>query len=352
MEEDAKAISDKPAKERKSSVIMGLICGALAVCLISVIIMAATLIFNNEDNIAEDDTTEQSGTMVETDTVVQQPSDTEESDTVEQQPTDTEESDTVEQQPSDTEESDTVEQQPTDTEESDTTTEEPTETEEPFEMSEFVNSVANIANEITEEDVSANIDILCENIGENKLKELINKYGELSVKKGVAELLVFVPEVKMDHYINKNGLNFNPNAVIDFSQELQKLNDAYTEATGKNPDGALMSLPGYDAFNGNRDALRAMIVESGDTALLTWYNAKMEIYDTMRTQTSDTEKALTYKEAVETEILTSAGTIKLLELQLEKEASGELTAMDNITIQYTEAYYNFILNNYVYVVAN
>lgn len=221
-----------------------------------------------------------------------------------------------------------------------------------FDMDTFVTSVTKIAKEYTnDENIGVNADICCNNIGEKELKELIETYDELTVQKGIATILAFGAEAKMKQYIVNNGLDYNPNAVIDYSNELQKLDDAYKSAKGKNPDGALMSLDGYDAFNGNRDALREMITKSGDMDLLTWYNAKMNIYDTMRTQTKDTNAALAYKKTVETEILKSAGFAKLLKLQLEQEAAGTLSVVDNTSMSYTEDYYNFILNNYIYIVA-
>lgn len=221
-----------------------------------------------------------------------------------------------------------------------------------FDMDNFVTSVTKIAKEYTnDENIGVNADICCNNIGEEELKELIETYDELTVQKGIATILAFGAETKMKQYIVNNGLDYNPNAVIDYSNELRKLDDAYRSAKGKNPDGALMSLDGYDAFNGNRDALRELITESGDMDLLTWYNAKMNLHDTMRTQTKDTNAALAYKKTVETEILKSAGFAKLLKLQLEQEAAGTLSVVDNTSMSYTEDYYNFILNNYIYIVA-
>lgn len=220
-----------------------------------------------------------------------------------------------------------------------------------FDMDAFVASVTKIAKQYTDnEDIGIYADVSCNKIGKNKLVELINEYDELTVQNGIATILAFVPEAKMRQYILKNGLDYNPNAVVEYSTKLQVLDNAYRDATGKNPDGALMSLPGYDSYNGNRDALRAMIIESGDNDLLTWYNAKMEIYDTMRSQTKDTDAANAYKKTVEAEILNSNGIAKLLECQLKSVKNG-MIVVDNSSMQYTDEYYTFVCNYYILVVA-
>ena len=216
----------------------------------------------------------------------------------------------------------------------------------------FQSGIVNIAKSLTDDEVTANVDILVKNIGEDKLVELVGKYGELSVQKAIAEYLAFVPEVKMQQYIANNGLNYNPNAADDYSQKLDATDEAYREATGKNPNGALMSLEGYDTYKSNREAMKTLIIESGDTALLAWYEAKTDGYDLMIQQNKDTETALAYKETVKTEIITSQGAVKLLEIQLEQEANGTLAVMDNVSMEYTEAYNTFILNNYIYVIAD
>ena len=216
----------------------------------------------------------------------------------------------------------------------------------------FKNGVVNIAKTLTDDEVTANVDILVENIGEDKLAELVEKYGELPVQKAIAEYLAFVPEIKMNQYISNNGLSYNPNAADDYSQYLDEADLAYSEATGKNPNGALMSLEGYDIHKSNRDAMKDLIIKSGDLDLLTWYEAKTEGYDLMLKQEVDTESALAYKETVKTEILTSQGTVDLLEIQLEQETNGTLTVTDNNTMQYTDSYDKFVIDNYIYVVAN
>ena len=222
-----------------------------------------------------------------------------------------------------------------------------------FDVTQFVTSAVNISGQLTDdENIAANVNIFVENIGEDKLKELVEKHGELNVQKAIAEMLAFVPEIKMQQYVAKNGLDYNPNAVEDYDENLLAADEAYRAATNRNPDGALMSLEGYDTHKANREAIKALIIESGDTALLTWYEAKTDGFDLMKNQIRDTEAAEAYKEEVKLELANSKGTIKLLELQLEKEASGELTVMDNVSMQYTADYNQFILNNYMYVVAN
>jgi len=94
-----------------------------------------------------------------------------------------------------------------------------------------------------------------------------------------------------------------------------------------------------------------LIAETGDVYLLAWYTTTTAAADRMYQQLEDTEKAEAYKEEVKLEIVNSAGSVKLLELQIDKEAKGELIAMDNMSMNYTEAYTQFILNNYLYVVA-
>ena len=219
-----------------------------------------------------------------------------------------------------------------------------------FDMDAFVTSVTSIANTLTtDEDIATNADILADKIGADKLSELVGKYGELTVQKAVAEYLAFVPEIKMNQYINNKGLAYNPNAVDDYYQNLLDADNAYMEATGKNPNGALMSLEGYDTHKSNREAMKALIIESGDTALLTWYEAKTTGYDTMAQQTNDTETALVYKEEVKLEIINNVnGSVKLLELQLEQNVNGTNAE----TLEYTDVYAEFIINNYMYVVAN
>jgi len=229
---------------------------------------------------------------------------------------------------------------------------EPVEPEQAFNMTAFKHSVANIAAQLTEdEDVTANTNIFVENIGEDKLVEFIGKHGELNVQKAIAEMLVFVPDIKVQQYVVKNDLDYNPNAAHDYDLTLQAADAVYRAKTGKNPDGALMSLEGYDTYKSNREAIKALIVEAGDIALLEWYTAKTEGYDLMIQQNKDTDQTENYRDEVKLELVNSAGAIKLLELQLEKETDGTLTVMDNVSMQYTAEYAQFILNNYMYVVA-
>lgn len=220
-----------------------------------------------------------------------------------------------------------------------------------FNMAEFKQSVVKIAAQLTEEDINANTDIFVENIGEDKLVELIKKHGELNVQKAIAEMLSFVPEVKTMQYVANNELNYNPNASEDYDSKLQELKSAYVAATGKNPDGVLMSLEGYEINKSNRAAMESLILETGDTALLEWYKAKSEAFDTMMNQNRDNQTAEAYKNEVKLELVNSKGTIDLLTLQLEKEVSGQLNVMDNVSMKYTEAYKQFVLNNYIYVIA-
>jgi len=222
--------------------------------------------------------------------------------------------------------------------------------EDAFDMDAFVVSTVNIANTLTDdEDIATNVDIFAEKIGANKLEELVEKYGELTVQKAIAEYIAFVPEIKMNQYINNNGLVYNPNAADDYYQMMDEADKAYTDATGKNPNGALMSLEGYDTYKSNREAMKALIAESGDVALLTWYEAKTTGYDAMVQQNNDTEAALAYKEEVKLELVNNVnGSVKLLELQLEQKVSGT----DAGTLKYTDVYAEFVINNYMYVVAN
>lgn len=222
-----------------------------------------------------------------------------------------------------------------------------------FVMADFKASVVNITSQLTDEaDIAANVDIFVENIGEDKLKELIEKSGELNVQKAIAEMLAFVPEIKMQQYITNNGLDYNPNADSDYSEKLEQLKGIYVDATGKNPDGVLMSLEGYEMNKSNRAAMEAMIIETGDTALLEWYKAKTATFDLRMKQMRDTETAEKYKEEVKLELVNSTGTVKLFELQLEQEVAGTLSVMDNVSMRYTEDYNQFVLNNYMYVIAN
>ena len=219
-----------------------------------------------------------------------------------------------------------------------------------FDIDAFTVSAQNIAKTLTtDKDIATNVDIFIEKIGADKLEELVGKYGELPVKNAIAEFLAFTPEIKMNQYISKNGLAYNPNAMNDWYNMLDEASEAYTEATGKNPEGAFMSLEGYDDFKDSREAMKALIIESGDMALLTWYEAKTTGYDAMVQQKRDTEAANAYKEEVKLELVNNVnGSIKLLELQLEQKING--TNVD--TLDYTEAYEEFIINNYIYVVAN
>ncbi len=219
-----------------------------------------------------------------------------------------------------------------------------------FDMDAFVASTVNIANQFTtDEEVATNVDVFAEKIGEDKLEELVEKYGELPVQKAIAEYIVFVPEIKMNQYVNNNGLVYNPNAADDYYKMLDNADKAYTDATGKNPNGALMSLEGYDTYKSNREAMKALIAESGDIALLTWYEVKTTGYDAMVQQNNDTTVALDYKEEVKLELVNNVnGSVKLLELQLEQNVNGT----DADTLKYTDVYAEFIINNYMYVVAN
>ena len=218
-------------------------------------------------------------------------------------------------------------------------------------MDAFIASTVNIAKTLTtDKDVEANINILVEKIGASKIQDLVVKHGEVFVQKVIAEYIAFVPEIKMNQYIKNNSLDYNPNAMNDWYDKLDEATKAYTEATGKNPEGAFMSLEGYDTYKNNREAMKALIIESGDTALLTWYEAKTTGYDVMVQQRRDTEAADGYKEAIEFEIITNVnGSIKLIELQLEKNIDGAYSDIP----EYREEYAEFIINNYyVYVVAN
>lgn len=219
-----------------------------------------------------------------------------------------------------------------------------------FDMVAFVASVENIAKTITtDENVPANVKVFFEKISEDKLVELVGEHGELSVQKAFAEFLVFVPEIKMNQYISNNGLDYNLKAKNDWYNKLDEAEAVYKKATGKNAEGAFMSLEGYDTFKDNREAMKAFIIKSGDTALLTWYEAKTTSFDLMIKQERDTEKAHAYKEEVKLELVNNVdGSVKLIELQLEQKING--TNAD--TLDYAEAYREFIINNYMYVVAN
>ena len=219
-----------------------------------------------------------------------------------------------------------------------------------FDMDAFVVSVENIANTLTtDENISTNVDIFVEKIGEDKLAKLVKEYGELPVQKAIAEYLAFTPAIKMNQYIKNNGLDYNPNAMNDWYDKLDAAEAAYKAETGKNPEGAFMSLEGYDTYKDNREAMKALIIESGDTALLSWYEAKTDGYDVMVQQKRDTEAANAYKEQIKLELVNNVnGSVKLIELQLEQKVNG--TNAD--TLDYAEAYEEFIISNYMYVVAN
>jgi len=219
-----------------------------------------------------------------------------------------------------------------------------------FDMDAFVASVENIAKTLTtDKDISTNVDIFVEKIGEDKLVELINKYGELTVQKAIAEYLAFVPEIKMNQYISNNGLDYNLRAKNDWYNKIDEAEAVYKEATGKNPEGAFMSLEGYDTYKNNREVMKTLIIESGDTALLNWYEVKTDGYDVMVQQERDTEEAHAYKEKVKLELVNNVnGSVKLIELQLEQNINGT----DADTLNYTKVYEEFIINNYMYVVAN
>jgi hypothetical protein len=220
-----------------------------------------------------------------------------------------------------------------------------------FELEKFKASTVSIYKQYdATQDVAADLDILIENIGEDKLKELIEAKGEINVQKAIAAMLAFVPEIKMQQYIANNGLDYNPNAASEYDAKMQAADNAYRTATGKNADGALMSLEGYDTYKSNREAIKELIAETGDTALLEWYKAKTGAFDTMMQQNRDNKTAEAYKEEVMLELISSTGTVKLLELHLEQEAAG-LTVIDLVSMQYTDAYRLFILSNYIYVVA-
>ena len=224
-----------------------------------------------------------------------------------------------------------------------------------FDMDAFKASVKAIAATYTNEDLSAEIDILVENnLGKEQLVNLIGSLGEMELKQGIAQYVVFAGEAKRDQYISVNGLDYNPDYNLDYSLKKAELDNAYKAAVGSdlNPDGVLMSLPGYDACMGNRNAMRALIEESGDTALLNWYNAKMEIYDLKLKQKEDYNSVVANQETVLNNLLKNEGAVELIKLQVQKVKAGELVVIDNATNQYTEAYYNFILDNYIYVVAN
>ena len=218
-----------------------------------------------------------------------------------------------------------------------------------FDMDAFTQAVANIAGELTDDEslVSIATDTV-KSIGADKLQELVEKYGELPVQTAIAEE-VFIAEIKKNQYAANNGLAYNPNATTDYYNQLDELNEAYREATGKNATGALMSLEGYDDFKGNRDAIRNIISETGDTALLEWYNAKCISDDVMYQQVQDTKEVDAYEEEVKLQLVTNTnGFLKLLELQLEQGVKGT----DPNTLNYTQVYEEFIINNYFYVIAN
>ena len=290
-------------KEKKKPGMIGIVCGAIVVCLIALSVIAAMIIASRNDSqqSPSDDPNDTTGGIVDT---------------------------------------------------TGPSTDDPSVLETVFAMSEFKVAVGNIAKELTDdEDIPANVNVLVENIGEDKLVELIEKYGELQVQKAIAEMAVFVPEIKMEQYVAINGLSYNPNAEADYNDKLIAADETYKKATGKNPDGALMSLEGYDTYKSNREAMKKLIADSGDLNLLTWYTVKTEEYDVMRKEIKDTETAEDYKEKVKLELVNSKGTVDLLELQLEKVADGTLVVIVDITLECTESYVQFILANYMYVVA-
>lgn len=219
-----------------------------------------------------------------------------------------------------------------------------------FDMDTFIVSVENIAKTLTNDnDITTNVNIFVKKIGKDKLVELIDKNSELEVQKAIAEYLAFVPEIKMNQYISNNKLDYNLDAENDWFEKIDVAEEAYQDAMGKNPEGAFMSLEGYDTYKNDRDIMKALITKTGDTALLTWYEAKTTGYDLMVKQQRDTEKAHAYKEEAKLELVENInGSIKLIELQLEQKVNG--TNAD--TLEYTEVYEEFIISNYMYVIAN
>lgn len=221
-----------------------------------------------------------------------------------------------------------------------------------FDMETFKTGVNGIANGIAGEVVNeAFVNVIVDNIGEEQLKSWIASYGEIQTKQAVANFVAFAAEIEMQRFIANEGLLYNPNSKADYLVALEAADAAYTAVSGKNPNGAVMSLPNYDEYKSSRAAMEKLIADSGDTALLNWYKETNALYDLRKQQERDTEKALQYKASVEQKLVQSKGIADVIDLQMKKVADGTLTVVDLITYKYTDEYSQFVLQNWMYVLA-
>ncbi len=242
------------------------------------------------------------------------------------------------EQPGDTTEPGTTEQ-PNDTTEPGTDIEQPTAT---FELSEFKKGVENLIDYYGGSTANkSDLILLIEKIGEDKLAELCTTYGTTEVQENVAHFLVYGADAQMNVYIADNNLQYNPNYTKDYFDEIDRITAVYKEATGKDASSVLKNLEGYDVVQGNVDATIALI--GSDTQLLTWYTAKCVADEKLYDEIEGTNEAEAYRDnTVKLEIVSSNGTVKLLEEQL-KDDSFELGKA-------SEAYTQFMKNNYKFVV--
>ena len=221
-----------------------------------------------------------------------------------------------------------------------------------FDMETFKTGVNGIASGIAGEVVNeAFVNVIIDNIGEEQLKSWIASYGEVQTKQQVAYFIVSAAEIEMQRYVTLNGLLYNPNSKADYLVALEAADAAYTAVSGKNPNGAVMSLPNYDEYKSSRAAMEKLIADSGDIALLNWYKETNALYDLRKQQERDTEKALQYKASVEQKLVQSKGIADVIDLQMKKVADGTLTVVDLITYKYTDEYSQFVLQNWMYVLA-
>lgn len=210
-----------------------------------------------------------------------------------------------------------------------------------FDMDAFIASVESaVRNNGAGEIAIADASNCVSKLEADELKELIDKYGELKVQKAFANTFSYAIDIRANQYAESNGLTCNPNAISDWCDLLDKITEEYRKATGKNAEGTVMCLEidgiTYDMVKNSREAIKALIIKSGDKDLLTWYEKKTSSWDEACKAQKDTEAVEAFKESARLELLSATPTnlIKFIEFQLEQNINGTGSEYGNLIRDY------------------
>lgn len=206
-----------------------------------------------------------------------------------------------------------------------------------FDIDAFIASIESaVRNNQADELAIADASNYVRKLGEDKLKELIAKYGELKVQKAIADVFSYAIDIRAKQYAESKGLTYSIDPMSDWYDYLDEINEEYLKATGKNAEGALMSLKDYDAYKESREAIKALITKSGDKDLLTWYEKRTSSWDECCKAQKDTEAIEAFKESTRLELLSATPTnfIKFIEFQLEQNINGTGSEYENLIRDY------------------